>query len=138
MAKPGQRSDRSAARIRSESGEAVSSVLLMIDLEGEHCAQNGVRQMIVAGIAGEIGVEVLDGMVHVLIGGDFFVIAIQLRFTIFLRTVFRNLCRGENGMWWKKVECIRRGGLLAAALVRFGRHIGLNAQNHGHGDSSFS
>ena len=71
----------------------------MIDLEGEHCAQNGVCQMIVAGIAGEISVEVLDGMVHVLLGGDFFVIAIQLRFTIFLRTVFRNLCRGENGMW---------------------------------------
>lgn len=102
MAKPGQRSDRSAARIRSESGEAVSSVLLMIDLEGEHCAQNGVRQMIVAGIAGEIGVEVLDGMVHVLLGGDFFVIAIQLRFTIFLRTVFRNLCRGEMACGGRK------------------------------------
>ena len=98
MAKPGQRSDRSAARIRSESGEAVSSVLLMIDLEGEHRAQNGVRQMIVAGIAGEIGVEVLDGMVHMFFGGDFFVIAIQLRFTIFLRTAFRNLCRGENNI----------------------------------------
>ena len=129
MAKPGQRSDRSAARIRSESGEAVGSVLLMINLEGKHRAQNGVRQMIVAGIAGEIGVEVLDGMVHVLIGGDFFVIAIQLRFTIFLRTVFRNLCRGENGMWWKKVECIRCGGLLAAALIGFHRYIRLNANN---------
>ena len=71
MAKPGQRSDRSAARIRSESGEAVGSVLLMIDLEGEHCAQNGVCQMIVAGIAGEIGVEVLDSMVHMLLDGNF-------------------------------------------------------------------
>ena len=76
MAKPGQRSDRSAARIRSESGEVVSSILLMIDLEGKHRAQNGVRQMIVAGIAGEIGVEVLDGVVHVLLGGDLFVVAI--------------------------------------------------------------
>ena len=76
MAKPGQRSDRSAARIRSESGEAVSSVLLMINLKGKHRAQNGVCQMIVAGIAGEIGVEVLDSMVYVLLCGDFFVIAI--------------------------------------------------------------
>ena len=129
MAKPGHRSDKSAARIRSESGETVGSVLLMINLEGKHRAQNGVCQMIVAGIAGEIGVEVLDGMVHVLLGGDFFVIAIQLRFTIFLRTVFRNLCRGENGIWWKKVECIRCGGLLAAALIGFHRYIRLNANN---------
>ena len=129
MAKPGQRSDRSAARIRSESGEAVSSVLFMIDLEGKHRAQNGVRQMIIAGITGEIGVKMLDSMVHMLLGGNFFVVAIQLRFTIFLRTVFRNLCRGENGMWRKKVECIRCGGLLAAALIGFHRYIRLNANN---------
>lgn len=138
MAKPGQRSDRSAARIRSESGEAVGSVLLMIDLEGEHRAQNGVRQMIVAGITCEISVEMLDGMVYVFLSRNLFVVAVQLRFTIFLRTVFRNLCCGENGMWRKIVECIRRGGLLAAALVGFGWRIGLNAQNHGHKYSSFS
>ena len=74
MAKPGHRSDKSAARIRSESGVAVSSVLLMIDLEGKHRVQNGVRQMIIAGIAGEIGVKMLDGMVHMLLGRDFFVV----------------------------------------------------------------
>ena len=62
MAKPGQRSDRSAARIRSESGEADGSILLMINLKGKHRAQNGMSQMIVAGIAGEIGVEVLDSL----------------------------------------------------------------------------
>ena len=50
--------------------------MLMINLEGKHRAQNGVRQMIIAGIAGEIGVEVLDSMVYVLLCGDFFVIAI--------------------------------------------------------------
>ena len=138
MAKPGHRSDRSAARIRSESGEAIGSILLMINLEGKHRAQNGVSQMIIAGIAGEIGVEMLDNMVYVLLGRNLFVVAIQLRFTIFLRTVFRNLCCGENGMWRKIVECIRRGRLFAAALVGFGWHVGLNAQNHGHGDSSFS
>lgn len=110
----------------------------MIDLEGEHCAQNGVRQMIVAGIAGEICVKMLDSMVHMLFGGDFFVVAVQLRFAIFLRAVFRNLRSGKDDMWRKKVECIRRGGLLTAALVGFGWHVGLNAQNHGHGDSSFS
>ena len=73
MAKPGQRSDKSAARIRSESDEAVSSVLLMINLECKHRAQNGVRQMIVAGIAGEIGVEVLDSVVHVFFRRNLFV-----------------------------------------------------------------
>ena len=104
MAKPGHRSDRSAARIRSELGEAVGSVLLMIDLEGEHRAQNGVRQMIVAGIAGEIGVEMLNGVVHMLLGGDLFVVAIQLRFTIFLRTVFRNLRSGKDGVGRQKVK----------------------------------
>ena len=110
----------------------------MIDLEGEHRAQNGVRQMIVAGIAGEIGIEVLDGMVYVFLGGDLFVVAVQLRFTIFFRAVFRDLRNGEDGIGRQKVKGIWRGGLFAAALVRFGRHIGLNAQNHGHGDSSFS
>ena len=129
MAKPGQRSDRSAARIRRGSGEAVSSVLLMIDLEGEHRSQNGVCQMIVAGIIGEISVEMLDGMVYVFLSRNLLVIAFQLCFAVFLRTVFRNLCRSENGMWWKKVECIRCGGLLAAALIGFHRYIRLNANN---------
>lgn len=138
MAKPGQRSDRSAARIRRGSGEAAGSVLFMIDLEGEHRAQNGVRQMIVAGITCEIGVKMLDGMVYVFLGGDLFVVAIQLRFAVFLRTVFCNLRSGKDGVGRQKVECIWCGGLLAAALVGFGWRIGLNAQNHRHGDSSFS
>ena len=138
MAKPGQRSDRSAARIRSESGEAVDSVLFMIDLEGEHRAQNGVRQMIVAGIAGEIGVKMLDSMIHMLFGGNLFVVAIQLCFAVLLRAVFRNLRSGKDGVGRQKVKGIGRGRLLAAALVGFGWQVGLNAQNHGHGDSSFS
>ena len=62
MAKPGQRSDRSTARIRRDSGKAVGSILLMINLEGEHCTQNGVCQMIIAGVAGEIGVKMLDSL----------------------------------------------------------------------------
>ena len=110
----------------------------MINLEGEHCAQNGVRQMIIAGIAGEIGIEMLNGMVYVLLGGDLFVVAIQLCFTVLLRTVFRNLRSGKDGVGRQKVKSIGRGGLLAAALVGFGWYVGLNAQNHGHGDSSFS
>ena len=110
----------------------------MIDLECEHRAQNGVRQMIVAGIAGEIGVEMLNGMVHMLFGGDFFVVAIQLRFAVLLRAVFRNLRSGKDGIGRQKVKSIGRGGLLSAALVGFGWHVGLNAQDHRHGDSSFS
>lgn len=76
----------------------------MIDLEGEHRAQNGVRQMIVAGIAGEIGVKMLDSMVHMLFGGDFFVVAVQLRFAIFFRAVFRNLGSGKDGVGRQKVK----------------------------------
>ena len=102
MAKPGQRSDKSAARIRSESGEAVGSVLLMINLEGKHRAQNGVRQMIVAGIAGEIGVKVLDSMVHVFLRRNLFVVAIQLGFAVLLCTVFCNLRDGEYGIGGRK------------------------------------
>ena len=90
MAKPGQRSDKSAARIRSKSGEAVGSVLLMINLEGKHRAQNGVCQMIVAGIAGEIGVKMLDSMIHMFLGGNLFVVAVQLCFAVLFRAVFRN------------------------------------------------
>ena len=138
MAKPGQRSDKAAARIRSKSGEAVGSVLLMINLEGKHRAQNGVCQMIVAGIAGEIGVKMLDSMIHMFLGGNLFVVALKLRFAVFFCTVFRNLRSGKNGVWRQKVKSIGRGGLLAAAFVGFGWHIGLNTQNHGHGDSSFS
>ena len=118
MAKPGQRSDKSAARIRSKSGEAVGSVLLMINLEGKHRAQNGVCQMIVAGIAGEIGVEMLNGMVHMLFGGDFFVVAIQLRFAVLLRAVFRNLRSGKDGIGRQKVKSIGCVNLQLQITVR--------------------
>lgn len=129
MAKPGQRNDKSAARIRSDSGKSVVSVLLMIYLIGKHRAQDGVRHMIITRITGKIGIEMLDGMVYVFLNRNLLVIAFQLCFAVFLRTVFRNLCRGENGIWWKKVECIRCGGLLAAALIGFHRYIRLNANN---------
>lgn len=138
MAKPGHRSDKSAARIRSESGETVGSVLLMINLEGKHRAQNGVCQMIVAGIAGEIGVKMLDSMIHMLFGGNLFVVAVQLCFAVLFRAVFCNLCSGKDGVGWQKVKGIRRSGLFAAAFVGFSWHVGLNAQDHRHGDSSFS
>ena len=98
MAKPGQRSDRSAARIRSVSGEAVGSILFMINLKGKHRAQNGVCQMIVTGIAGEIRVKMLNGMVYVFLGGDLFVVAIQLCFAVLLRAVFCNLCSSKDGV----------------------------------------
>lgn len=89
----------------------------MIDLEGKHRAQNGLHQMIIAGIAGEIGVKMLDGVVHMLFGGDLFVVAILLCFAVLLRAVFRNLRDGEYGIGQQKVKGIGRGGLLAAAFV---------------------
>ena len=129
MAKPGQRNDKSAARIRSDSGKSVISVLLMIYLIGKHRAQDGVRQMIITRITGKIGIEMLDGMVYVFLSRNLLVIAFQLCFAVFLRTVFRNLCGGEDGVGWQKVKGIRRSGLLAAALIGFHRYIRLNANN---------
>ena len=102
MAKPGHRSDKSAARIRRGSGEAVGSVLLMINLEGEHCAQNGVCQMIVTGIAGEIGVKMLDGMVHMFLGGNLFVVAIQLRFAYFSAPYFATSAAAKMALGGRK------------------------------------
>ena len=68
--------------------------------------------MIVAGVAGEIGIKMLDGVVHMFLGGDLFVVAVQLRFAIFLRAVFCNLCSGKDGVGWQKVKGIGRGGRL--------------------------
>ena len=62
--------------MRRRSGIAVDPVPLMIHLIGEHGAQNGMAQMVVALIAGEIGEQVLDGVVDVFFRGNALVVAI--------------------------------------------------------------
>jgi len=48
----------------------------MVHLIGEHGTQNGMTQMVVALIAGEIGEQVLDGVVDVFFWGNALVVAI--------------------------------------------------------------
>ena len=62
--------------MRRRSGIAVDPIPLMIHLIGEHGAQKGMAQMVVALIAGEIGEQVLDGVVDVFFRGNALVVAI--------------------------------------------------------------
>ena len=111
MANPGHLYDRSAAKMRKESGLSVYPVSLMIDLEGEHRPQDGVAQMVVALIPGQIGKQVLDGMVDVLLRGNLLVIPVEQRLPIFLRAVLGDLRGGEHGVRRQKVKRIRSGDL---------------------------
>ena len=62
--------------MRSRSGVAIDAISFMIHLIGKHGAQNGMAQMIVALVAGEIGEQVLDGVVDMFFCGDTLVVAI--------------------------------------------------------------
>ena len=62
-AKQGQRSDRSAARMRRRSGIAICPLTFMIHLIGEHGAQDGMAEMVVALAASKVGEQLLDGVV---------------------------------------------------------------------------
>lgn len=71
--------------MRKESGLSVYPVSLMIDLEGEHCPQDGMAQMVVALIPGQVGEQVLDGVVDVLLRRNLLVIPVEQCLAIFLR-----------------------------------------------------
>ena len=62
--------------MRRRSGIAVDPVPLMIHLIGEHGAQDGMTQMIVAPVARKVGEQVLDGVVDVFFRGNALVVAI--------------------------------------------------------------
>ena len=62
--------------MRSRSGVAIGAISFMVHLIGEHGTQNGMTQMVVALIAGEIGEQVLDGVVDVFFRGNALVVAI--------------------------------------------------------------
>lgn len=75
MAKPGQRRERSAQSYRRESGVSIYTILLMIDLISKHGAKNGMAQMIVGSIPGEVGIKMLDGMIDMFLDRDLLVVA---------------------------------------------------------------
>ena len=60
--------------MRRESGFAVYTVSFMVNLKGEHRPQDGVAQVVVALITGQVGEQVLNGVVDVLLGRDLLVI----------------------------------------------------------------
>lgn len=62
--------------MRRRSGIAVDPVPLMIHLIGEHGAQDGMAEMVVALVACEVGEQVLDGVVDVFFRGNALVVAI--------------------------------------------------------------
>ena len=96
--------------MRKASGLAVYPVSLMIDLIGEHRPEDSVAQVVVALISGEVGEQVLDGMVNVFLRRNPLVISVEQRLVIFLRTVLGDLRSGEQRVRRQEVERIRRGG----------------------------
>lgn len=71
----------------------------------------------------------LNGMIDMLLCGDPLVIAVMKCFTILLCAVLRRLCSSEHCMGRQKMECVRRGGLLAALFVLYDGCIRLDALN---------
>ena len=59
-----------------ESGESIGSTLIMRHLIGKHRPEDGMAQMIVGSVPGEESIQVLNGMVDMLLGGDFRVVAV--------------------------------------------------------------
>ena len=84
--------------MRKASGLSVYPVSLMIDLEGEHCPQDGMAQVVVALIPGKVDKQVLDGVVDVLLWRNLLVIPVEQCLVIFLCAVLGDLCRSEHGM----------------------------------------
>ncbi len=132
-AKPGHRKDKSEQSYFKgfcKSGEAVCSLLFMIDIICKHCAENGVAQMVVARITREERIQMLYRVVDVLLCGNTLVVAVQQRFIVFLRTIFRCLSNREHRMRRQEVERIRCIGLFAAVLVLYDGCIRLYALNN--------
>jgi len=73
---------------------SVYPVSFMIDLKREHRPEYGVTQVIVAFIPGEVGEQVLDGMVDVFLRRDLLVIPVTL-------SLYR--CRGIS--WSGTLRC---------------------------------
>lgn len=70
----------------------------MVDFESEHGAEDRMAQVFVALVPRQIGVQVLNGMVDMLLSGDLLVIALLQGFPILFSAVFRHLSDGKHGV----------------------------------------
>ena len=122
--------------MRRRSGIAVDPVPLMIHLIGEHGAQDGMAEMVVALVARKVGEQVLDGVIDVFLCGDTLVIAVLWRLPVLFRALLGGLRRGEHGVGRQHVEGVGRGGLFAAHGVGLDGYVGLYAQDYVHSASS--
>ena len=122
--------------MRRRSGIAVDPVPLMLHLIGEHGAQDGMTEMIVALVARKVGEQVLDGVIDVFLCRDTLVIAVLWRLPVLFRALLGDLRRGKHGVGRQHVEGVGRGGLFATLRIGFDGHIGLYAKDYGHSNSS--
>lgn len=98
-----------------------------------------MAQMIVGSVPGEESIQVLNGMVDMLLGGDFRVVAVVEVLAVLFCAILSHLCGSEHGVQRQKVKSIGGCGLLAAMLILDNGCIRLNALNHlTHSDSSIS
>ena len=84
-----------------------------------------MSKMIVRGIASEISIEVLNGVIDVILGGNLGIITVGEIFAILVCTIGCNLGCGKDGLDGEKVEGIGSGGLLASVAIGYDRDIGI-------------
>ena len=84
--------------MRRRSGIAVDPVPLMIHLIGEHGAQDGMAEMIVALVARKVGEQVLDGVIDVFLCRDELVISVLWRLPVLFRALLGGLRRGDTAL----------------------------------------
>jgi hypothetical protein len=89
----------------------------MIHFVGEHRAEDRVAQVFVALVAGEVGIQVLNRVVQMLLDSDLLVVAFLQGFSILFCAVFRHLRDGKHGVRRQKVKGVGRIGLAAAQRV---------------------
>ena len=70
----------------------------MVHLIGEHGAQDGMAEMIVALVARKVGEQVLDGVIDVFLCRDELVISVLWRLPVLFRALLGGLRRGEHGV----------------------------------------
>ena len=107
IAKPGHRRDRSAQSYRYGSAMVLLSPH-MVNLIGEHRPKDRVAQMVVRAVAGQISIQVLDGVIDMLLDRNFLVIAVVLCLPVLLRAVLCDGCRGEHRIGRQEVEGVGR------------------------------
>ena len=62
----------------------------------EHRADDGMSKMIITGVSGKVGVQMLDTMIDVILNRDFYIVAVIDCLTILIGTIGCDFCCGEN------------------------------------------